>query len=55
MADAFCERFGLTLPVIEAPMAGACTPQRSGAIADAGGMGSLIARQLWAEALELLP
>ena len=37
----FCERFGLRLPIIEAPMAGVCPPARSAAVAKAGGMGGL--------------
>lgn len=40
-AQDFCYRFGLSLPILEAPMAGACTPARSAAIANAGGMGAL--------------
>ncbi|HEU4629841.1 MAG TPA: nitronate monooxygenase [Gemmatimonadaceae bacterium] len=39
--DAFCRRFGLRLPVLEAPMAGACPPERAAAVARAGGMGAL--------------
>jgi len=35
----FCERFGLGLPVLLAPMAGACPPSLSIAVANAGGMG----------------
>jgi nitronate monooxygenase len=38
-AKAFCDRFGLRAPIVEAPMAGACTPARSAAVARAGGMG----------------
>src|SRR5690349_16030155 len=40
-AAAFCERFGLRLPILEAPMAGACTPALAAAVANAGGMGAL--------------
>src|SRR4051794_40190140 len=40
-AAAFCERFGMTLPICEAPMAGACPVGRAIAIANAGGMGGL--------------
>jgi nitronate monooxygenase len=40
-AQRFCDRFGLAFPILEAPMAGACTPARSAAIANAGGMGAL--------------
>jgi nitronate monooxygenase len=38
--SAFCERFGLTIPILLAPMAGACPPSLSVAVANAGGMGS---------------
>lgn len=39
--DAFCDRFGLRVPILLAPMAGACPPGLSIAVADAGGMGAL--------------
>lgn len=39
-ADSFCARFGLRLPVLLAPMAGACPPALSIAVANAGGMGA---------------
>jgi nitronate monooxygenase len=39
-ASRFCSSFGLSVPILEAPMAGACTPQRSAAVAKAGGMGA---------------
>jgi nitronate monooxygenase len=38
--DAFCERFGIQLPILLAPMAGACPPSLSIAVANAGGMGA---------------
>ena len=38
-AEAFCERFGLQAPVLLAPMAGACPPSLSIAVANAGGLG----------------
>lgn len=38
---AFCERFGLKVPIIEAPMAGACPAERAAAVANAGAMGAL--------------
>lgn len=38
--DAFCERFGLRAPIILAPMAGACPPSLSVAVAQGGGMGA---------------
>jgi nitronate monooxygenase len=40
-ADAFCAKFGLKLPILLAPMAGACPPGLSIAVANAGGMGAL--------------
>jgi nitronate monooxygenase len=39
-AEAFCQRFGLTMPVLLAPMAGACPPGLSAAVANAGGLGA---------------
>jgi nitronate monooxygenase len=39
-AEAFCARFGLRLPILLAPMAGACPPSLSAAVATAGGMGA---------------
>ncbi len=36
----FCERFGLRLPVLSAPMSGACPPALAVAVAEAGGMGA---------------
>src|SRR5262245_41098099 len=35
----FCERFGLRIPILLAPMAGACPPSLSIAVANAGAMG----------------
>ena len=40
-ARAFCERFGLTVPILEAPMAGACPVSLAAAVANAGGMGGM--------------
>jgi nitronate monooxygenase len=40
-ADAFCRRFGMTVPIVQAPMAGACPVSLAAAVADAGGMGGL--------------
>lgn len=40
-AEAFCRRFGLKLPILLAPMAGASAPTLSAAVASAGGMGAL--------------
>jgi nitronate monooxygenase len=39
-AEAFCRRFGLRLPILLAPMAGACPPALSAAVSRAGGMGA---------------
>src|SRR5215217_2401035 len=39
-ANAFCERFALEVPILLAPMAGACPPSLSIAVANAGGMGA---------------
>lgn len=38
--ESFCARFGLRVPVLLAPMAGACPPALSAAVANAGGMGA---------------
>ncbi len=40
-AKAFCERFGLRLPILLAPMAGSTPAALAGAVANAGGMGAL--------------
>ncbi|KQR18381.1 MULTISPECIES: NAD(P)H-dependent flavin oxidoreductase [Xanthomonas] len=39
--DAFCERFGLRVPILLSPMAGACPVPLSVAVANAGGMGAM--------------
>src|SRR5438045_9405155 len=39
-AAQFCERFGLRLPILLAPMAGACPPSSSVAVIHAGGFGA---------------
>jgi nitronate monooxygenase len=39
-ANQFCERFGLRLPILLAPMAGACPTSLSIAVANAGSMGA---------------
>jgi nitronate monooxygenase len=36
----FCERFGLRVPILQAPMAGASPPALAIAVAEAGGMGA---------------
>jgi nitronate monooxygenase len=40
LADAFCTRFGLRVPILLAPMAGASAPSLSIAVANAGGLGA---------------
>ncbi|MBV9587581.1 MAG: nitronate monooxygenase [Alphaproteobacteria bacterium] len=40
-AEAFCQRFGLRVPILLAPMAGACPVGLAAAVANAGGMGGL--------------
>jgi nitronate monooxygenase len=39
-AEAFCARFGTRLPILLAPMAGACPPSLSIAVANAGSLGA---------------
>lgn len=48
-AEAFAARFGLRLPILLAPMAGACPISLSVAVAGAGGMAALGALQLTPE------
>jgi nitronate monooxygenase len=38
-AEAFCHRFGLRVPILQAPMASASPPALAAAVANAGGMG----------------
>ncbi|KCV60892.1 nitronate monooxygenase domain protein, partial [Bordetella bronchiseptica 980] len=40
-ATPFAQRLGLTLPVVQAPMAGVSTPALAAAVSNAGGLGSL--------------
>jgi nitronate monooxygenase len=40
-AAAFCRRFGLRIPILMAPMAGACPASLAAAVANAGGMGGI--------------
>src|SRR6266545_4754489 len=40
-AAAFCHRFGLRVPILMAPMAGACPAGLAAAVGNAGGMGGL--------------
>jgi nitronate monooxygenase len=39
-ANGFCSRFGLRVPILMAPMAGACPASLSAAVANAGGLGA---------------
>ena len=41
MAPAFRTRVGLSIPVIQAPMAGVSTPTLAAAVSNAGGLGSI--------------
>lgn len=50
-AARFCERFGLALPILLAPMAGACPPSLSIAVSKAGGMGAAGALMMQPEAI----
>src|ERR1051325_6939151 len=38
-AEAFCRHVGLRVPILQAPMAGACPVGLAAAVANAGGMG----------------
>src|SRR5215204_778740 len=40
-ADSFCGRYGLRMPILQAPMAGASPASLAVAVANAGGMGAL--------------
>jgi nitronate monooxygenase len=46
LANAFCDRFGLRVPILLAPMAGASHPALSIAVANAGGLGACGAVQM---------
>jgi nitronate monooxygenase len=50
--DDFCQRFGLSLPILLAPMAGACPPGLSIAVANAGGLGACGALLLQPQAMQ---
>lgn len=49
---AFCERYGLAAPIIEAPMVGAGSPSLAAAVANAGGVGALGALQMSPQEIE---
>jgi len=38
---AFCQQYGLRIPILQAPMAGSCPVNLAVAVADAGGMGAM--------------
>src|SRR5271169_4634366 len=40
-AARFCQRFGLRVPILMAPMAGACPASLAAAVANGGGMGGI--------------
>jgi nitronate monooxygenase len=50
--DAFCTRFGLKVPILLGPMAGACPPSLSIAVANAGGLGACGALLMQASGIE---
>jgi NAD(P)H-dependent flavin oxidoreductase YrpB (nitropropane dioxygenase family) len=41
MKTALCERLGIELPIIQAPMGGAVGPTLAAAVSNAGGLGML--------------
>ncbi len=45
-ASNYCERYGLRVPILLAPMAGACPPPLSIAVANAGGLSACGALQM---------
>ena len=51
MPQAFCERFGVTLPIVQAPMAGVQDSALALAVSGAGGLGSLPCAMLTPEGL----
>jgi NAD(P)H-dependent flavin oxidoreductase YrpB (nitropropane dioxygenase family) len=42
MKTALCERIGIDLPIIQAPMGGAVGPTLAAAVSNAGGLGMLV-------------
>ena len=51
-AEAFCQRFGLRVPILLAPMGGASAPSLSVAVANAGGLGACGALLMQPEAIQ---
>jgi nitronate monooxygenase len=41
MMSAMCERLGIAIPIIQAPMGGAVGPALAAAVSNAGGLGTL--------------
>ncbi len=41
MNTAVCERLGIEVPIVQAPMAGAVGPRLAAAVSNAGGLGTL--------------
>jgi NAD(P)H-dependent flavin oxidoreductase YrpB (nitropropane dioxygenase family) len=41
MKTALCDRLGIDIPIIQAPMGGAVGPEIAAAVSNAGGLGSL--------------
>lgn len=41
LSDSFCGRLGMTLPVVQAPVGSAATPELAAAVSGAGGLGTL--------------
>jgi nitronate monooxygenase len=50
-AEAFCARYDLRIPILMAPMAGACPPSLAAAVGSAGGMGACGALLMTPEAI----
>jgi nitronate monooxygenase len=51
-SEAFCREFGLRVPILLAPMAGACPPSLSIAVANSGGLGACGALLMQPEAIK---
>ena len=51
MRTAICDKFGIDIPIIQAPMGGAVGPRLAAAVCNAGGLGTL---PLWIEDIESL-
>ena len=51
-AEVFCRDFSLTIPILMAPMAGACPPSLAIAVGSAGGLGACGALQMKPDAIQ---